>query len=823
MKYDFSGRLRQKDDKLNPVQMIELLHQRSTFVYKRQSTHEQVKKSVYSLALQDALEDMAREDGYQSILTKEQVDALRKAPDYPGHYINGQIIVEERDLGISGTLGQDKREGLAHLIFRIERDELESLYVVHISRLFRDQTLIDGFSFGELCKEHNVIIVMPNMRLNLRDKMHMRIYRMELERAAEELDLMKLRLGSTRELKAKHGYYAAGSIALGYVINRGDKDSKDYDRLRPYEPHAAIVRRIFELIEELNYSPIRVARRLRQEGVHIPPFPPELLYMENRSGTMHMISIPGKGLQITKKVVALVVTNPLYIGWWIWGGEVVNKNNHPSLVDAETFWRIQEKFANRKARGRAVYAEPFVLEDLLYCISDKHPDPSRLSASKCDNRYRCKGAIEFTRSDHDCFSTQSRVFEIPIEQFVVSQCSYPQYAERIIQQLRDSYDDAKAQAETNKKEVARLSREIEKLKENLAYTKTEKQAKMILEMIDQRMADLEEKSSVDTYPAGRVGQAIEIDQARLDKVKTLLENLQSIWSRNPPRRLKNELLHIILDRIEIKPEYGQFRVWIRWRIGLTQVLLIHRPPYHTNPENKWTDDETRILREKYPAAEWREIFDSLPRKSITSILSKAHKLGLLPKRRKPGSEKRNRCDWTAEEEKLLIDVINGKIKLSLGELIERLQRHPSGVYDRMKKLGLAATDGGEGKVQEVQWEVVDWGKLDDQNDSDAGGSKGDGNDSNGHNGGGWNQAFGPQAVPASVRHTVDFRIGFQVPHSPSSDCRMPPYKSPANACAPRSRTLTSFTPLTNGSRSTSRPPISARKVPHTISPWQWDC
>ena len=105
------------------------------------------------------------------------------------------------------------------MIEMIELDEIECVYVVHISRLFRDQTLIDGLSFGELCKKHNVVIAMPTMRLNLNDKMHMRIYRMELERSADEIELMKLRMGGARELKAKQGCYVSGSVPIGFIVN----------------------------------------------------------------------------------------------------------------------------------------------------------------------------------------------------------------------------------------------------------------------------------------------------------------------------------------------------------------------------------------------------------------------------------------------------------------------------------------------------------------------------------------------------------------------------------------------------------------------------
>lgn len=84
---------------------------------------------------------------------------LKGAPDYPGFHQNGQVQVEERDLGISGTVEQDRREALTCLIQMSGDGLVQSTCVVHVSPPFRDQTLIDALTFGELCKEKGVIPV----------------------------------------------------------------------------------------------------------------------------------------------------------------------------------------------------------------------------------------------------------------------------------------------------------------------------------------------------------------------------------------------------------------------------------------------------------------------------------------------------------------------------------------------------------------------------------------------------------------------------------------------------------------------------------------
>src|SRR5215216_1534670 len=135
-------RIKPAPTQVNPGDLVRLPLQRQAWIYKRLSTHEQRKKSIWSLEMQDALADQARADGYR----------------------DDQLVIEDRDLGISGTKGAEHRPGLAAMIAAIERGDVEAVYTVHISRLSRDQTLIDGLALGQLLKQHNVVLCLPTMR-----------------------------------------------------------------------------------------------------------------------------------------------------------------------------------------------------------------------------------------------------------------------------------------------------------------------------------------------------------------------------------------------------------------------------------------------------------------------------------------------------------------------------------------------------------------------------------------------------------------------------------------------------------------------------------
>ena len=295
-----------------------------------------------------------------------------------------------------------------------------------------------------------------------------------------------------------------------------------------------------------------------------------------------------------------------------------------------------------------------------------------------------------------CLSCAAAILDVPITDFVVSQCAFPQYADRIVQQLRQGYDEAKEMAEANKRQLAKLTTEIEKRKENLAYTKTPQQVDVIFALIDTRMKEREHLTQVKAYPAGRVGDAINIE-----KVTNFLTNIQSIWPSQPDR-FKNEFLRIILDRILITAESDRIRARIIWKTGMEQEILIHRAPAPTLVESRWTEQELKALAEHFSSASWSAMMRMLPSRGYFAILEQAQRLKL---KRKSGPWSRHAA-WSAEEDELARAVAAGGI--GLADVVEKINRTPRAVYARIKELGISYSKYG-GKKGFLDWELVDDG------------------------------------------------------------------------------------------------------------------
>jgi len=703
--HSFRGRIRPKNTKVDATSLIALPHERMAFVYQRLSSHEQMRRSIYSIAMQDALQDLAKEDGYYAPLSAEEIETVKDDPNYPGYYLNGQIYVEQRDLGISGTLGQDRREGLASLIKMIETTKVESVYVVHISRLFRDQTLIDGLSFGELCKESGVVIVMPNVRLNLSDKMHMRLYRMELERAADELDLMKSRLLGARDMKARRGYYVGGSIPPGFVLDMDEKiegngvevPNPNYQKYRVWEPHAKVVRVIFDKLTSPGMGQKGVVDYCRSHGIVFPPFPEDITRVTaNEKAFIQSGRNSDGSYPVGVDRVKSIATNPAYIGWWVYGGEVISADNHPRIIDDETFWIVQEKFSNRTYSPKKDNP-PLPLAGLLYC--GKHEIPRRvsyMSGSDREGRYLCRSINEL----HSCWHISSHILDQPISELVISQCSFQELTDKVVEQLRDEYKQAKERVASFEREFERLSREIENLEANFCMEHlTQERATWIEAKIKEKMEQRAKLTRIENQRIGKVVGPQGLSEKDIDLVRSFLANLKDGWGRQP-NELKNAFLSLVLDRVVVYPNRETIRVKLFWQIGLEQEILIDRP--FVDAQKTWTHEEEEILKAQYADMPRDKLLELLPGRSWDAISYRARAHLGLCRRGMMGTRGWNKegkigKHWSEGEDEILRKHYRGEIGKE--EVLALLGKSYTAIRVRACKLGVK-------REETIRWELV---------------------------------------------------------------------------------------------------------------------
>jgi hypothetical protein len=151
-----------------------------------------------------------------------------------------------------------------------------------------------------------------------------------------------------------------------------------------------------------------------------------------------------------------------------------------------------------------------------------------------------------------------------------------------------------------------------------------------------------------------------------DQIRNFLRNLPHNWM-NCPGRLRNRLLKLIIDRMELYHNKERIEATIIWKVGFKQGVTIHRPLARGRRDAYWTAEEDRLLRMLYPCSPANVILAALPKRSWKAITERAFRLHLSRQRTQDHSALRvDRRPWTPEEDERL------KLLYEAGEPLSQL-------------------------------------------------------------------------------------------------------------------------------------------------------
>lgn len=284
-------------------------------VYYRQSTTPQVGNISTSMQTLDMVAEMERR-GW----TKDQINLI------------------DMDAGVSGTLRIDEREGMSQLFDLIASGSVGAVACQDEDRLFRDVTQIQVNIFIDVCARKQVQVITPSITYVFHHptmgEFYKKQFRFKSEVAAEYLNFLKMRLGGARDRLRREGKYSGGRVPLGYMVD-WDKDSKTFRKYIIWREMAEIVVLIFEVFVEAGGRAYRAATLLRQRGIK---YPADIL---ERVPAGYLFTGAGGGDSgfITAQAIRLIVTNPSYLGHWMYKGAVVRWNNHDPIIDPDLFFR----------------------------------------------------------------------------------------------------------------------------------------------------------------------------------------------------------------------------------------------------------------------------------------------------------------------------------------------------------------------------------------------------------------------------------------------------------------------------------------------------
>jgi DNA invertase Pin-like site-specific DNA recombinase len=668
-------------------QELRRLPYKEAVVYGRVSGPSQVRDSKESIREIARLVQLAIDDGYQTNLVPSEVEewlnAISSGTVVKGVLEDGQVMVDVRDLGISGQLLAEDREGLASLQQTVGAERTGAVYVTEgVSRLSRDRDRILPYQLLKLLKEHNVRVRTPEGVWNPAIDRDWDYLADEFDQAIVELKTMNKRMFRRKAQKAARGEFVGEPVPLGFIVPiSGQKPNGQYEygKYTPHQPHAEVATQLLQEYVRAGGSLLKTMRSVR--GLVIPFFPPELRYMEHLT-SLRSCRRSASGYEISPNLVKCLATNLKLIGVWRWGSCEPRPDNHPAVVDEGLFAEAFEMASRKgKPKGRGAASDPLEWTGLIYCCN--HEEARRVTSHTAGSYYSCELDYKYAKGP-SCLYISARFLDEPLSRTVVGQLELDPCIEDIISRLEGDASRQRLDEVRDRQQTSRLERQVNNLKALLPCCVDEatgrvdrKKEAYYWEQIreaDKQLQELRKRPRVSSALAAP-------DYAKL---RAFLRALPAKWA-DYSRSSRNRLLKALIDRVELKGQ-GDIEATVYWKAGFRQMVIIHRNRSWGAKERLWTDAEDAMLERLFRSSPKEALMAALPRRSWKAIAQKATRLGLTRQRRtsgvageEPSSERVDaRLSW--EEATQLVHITtsgNHRVRWEIQNL-NLLQRVPSG-------------------------------------------------------------------------------------------------------------------------------------------------
>lgn len=616
-------------------------------IYARQSTPAQVINNIEST-------EMQTEDLIQFLVNKGVKE--------------GNWKLFDADLGLSGTLTIDERTGLQDLVEHIKEDKVKAVLVYQISRLFRDDTGVEYNTFAKICKENDcVLMTADGMLFNFNNRMHLKMFRFLAEYAAEFIPQQLGLLHAARLRKARRGLFVGfGHAPRGYIVDY-DRESPNYQRLIPYAPFCEPIINLFERFYSLEGNLNALCREVAEMPYFFPSYDSEMDKRNIRDQRWR--KVPG-GYHITRRGIIRILTNPVYIGWHIVGGDIVSTNNHERIIPPEKeylFWfafdclseyttegkkNTKRTLPPRRFYRRHTNDEVGLLKERIFTPNGK-PVYVHFCDAKRHHSYRIYKDVErlgvklesevdidlvdnaFTqllfkhlRQVHDFDNFKQWGEEIIQKREIQKEIIFAQLEEIKIQQEAIMDERIALRTHINQQIKAALAKDdtvdIEELK-----TQFEAQIATDIERLRVRSQKLDEreKELLEKLPNGRDEREVHVARTFAD-FQTEIEKLSEVWDLKPAKE-KREFINLLARRVELSIAATHWvKITVYWTHPAwpTETLYVYR---RRGGIVEWTDEEKELVRQHYPNTSRNILLALLPNKSWTAIARQAHKMNVV--------------------------------------------------------------------------------------------------------------------------------------------------------------------------------------------------
>ncbi len=564
-----------------------------------------------------------------------------------------------------------------------------------MSRLSRDRDRILGYKLLKLLKVHKVRIRTPEGIYNPAISRDWENLAEDVEKSAEEMKKMGVRLGWRRQSKASAGRHVGTPVCPGFIVEiEGQRNDGSYimGRWLPYAPHKEVILiALQELVRQ--HSVFKAVRVLYARGVVFPFFPQEFKYMETRSA-LRLYRKNDKGYIITTNTLRTLATSVALIGTWQWK-DILIENNHPAIVPLELFLQAYEIATSHGPRGRAAYSEPMEWANLLYCYN--HETPLKVAAYNTSRRWACDHSHHLGLGP-SCLYVEDHLLTPPLTRAFLDCLDLTPHAQAVLDRLKTEISEHSLEETKRRQRENELKAHVANLEKYLGcgdpvreetYWRLTREARAELQMVRQR-------------PAAPESTVVDIE-----KVAGFLENLEGNWQKYPGS-LRNHLITLLIDRVELRHDRSHIEATIIWKVGFRQIVNIQRPPSPFMREKVWTEEEDNLLRMLWPSSSWETLQATFPGRTQNAIEMRVWKLQI---KRQPVPQAHLAArPWTKEEESQLREMYAAGT--GIAEIAGKLGRNENAIQAKMARIGLRKPEALRHKRSEPAWEACNFKVMD---------------------------------------------------------------------------------------------------------------
>jgi hypothetical protein len=415
---------------------------------------------------------------------------------------------------------------------------------------------------------------------------------------------------------------------------------------------------LFERFYELDGNLNKLCDEQREKSVVFPPFDETVDSKSRKNG--HWKEVEG-GYHISRHGLISLLTNPVYIGWWIVKGDVISRDNHERVIPKDKeylFWfafdclsdyTIKGEINQKRKTPRRFYQKGTVqregllkdkitgVDSVVYVHVQRNFCVYRINdpTAYLDPKYYAQVEVKFLdkafldrffthlRSTHD-FDNYRKYIKKAQEQKESTTNLLTSQLEKAEVTQSEIVDEILSIRQDIKKQVEEMTQQEPLLDPERVRKQLEEEAAPVLRDLRKRSASLEATKEDLQKKLEDMGEDKKPEPVVIsyEDFHTELEKLVATWEKKPFKD-KQDFINLFVQKAilsAVAPHW--LRLDIYWTLPgwESESLFIYR---RRGQRIFWTKDEKEIVGQHYTTADRETLLSLLPDKTWHAIKKEA--------------------------------------------------------------------------------------------------------------------------------------------------------------------------------------------------------